>query len=69
MKFDKSFLKSKTLWTAVLAIVTGFLPDVQHFMSENPEQYAAILGGIFGILRLTTKQALVVKEDKSQLGK
>lgn len=64
MKFDKSFLKSKTLWTALGTIVAGFFPVVQEFMTNNPEAFAAIIGSIFGLLRLTTKEKLVVNENK-----
>lgn len=67
MKFDKSFLKSKTLWAAVITIVAGFLPDVQAIMKAHPEESMAIIGTIFGSLRLVSDKKLVVKEDKELL--
>lgn len=64
MKFDKSFLKSKTLYVALLTIIGGFFPAVQELVSKNPEIAMTIVGAIFGLLRIQTKEALVVKEDK-----
>ena len=68
MKFDKSFFKSKTLWTALIVIVGGFLPDVkEHLTEENSAIIISGLGAVFGLLRLTTKKELVIKEDKKVL--
>ena len=64
MKFDKSYWKSKTLWATVLIALSGFTPDIQKEIKEDPAAAMTIVSAIFGVLRLTTKKKLVVKEEK-----
>ena len=65
MKFDKSFLKSKTLYASLAVIIAGFFPSVkEHIKPENTEVILGSIGALFGFLRLFTKKAIVVKEDK-----
>lgn len=65
MNFDKSFLKSKTLWLALATILSGFLPELkEHFTPENAELILGSIGAGFGILRLFTKKPVVLKENK-----
>lgn len=58
MTFDKSFLKSKTLWVNLIAIIGGFFPAVREILEKNPEAGVYILGGINFLLRLMTKEKL-----------
>lgn len=67
MAFDKSFLKSKTLWLSLITIIGGFFPAVQEFTTKNPEMVVSILGGLFGLLRIQTDTKLVTPaKAKSQ---
>jgi xanthine/uracil permease len=63
MKVDKTFLKSKTLWLSLLTIVAGFFPEMQELMKAHPEQVTAVLGLIFGVLRITSSSKIVIKEE------
>jgi len=66
MKFDKSFLKSKTLYASLAVIISGFFPSVQeHLKPENAEYILGSIGALFGVLRLFTKKPIAVKEDKT----
>lgn len=67
MKFDKSFLKSKTLYASLAVIVAGFFPSVkEHVTEENITPIFAGIGGLFGLLRLFTKKPLTVSEKKAE---
>jgi hypothetical protein len=57
----KPAVKSKTLWLAALAIVAPFLPPVQAAILVQPEVAMAILGGLFGALRVITKGKITLK--------
>lgn len=57
---QKSPLLSKTLWLALIAAVAAFIPAVSKFISEQPEVYGLIMSGIFGALRLITKDKISI---------
>lgn len=65
MKFDKSFLKSKTLYVALFTIIGGFFPAVQALVAQYPEAATAIVGVVFGLLRIQTTEAVVLKTPKN----
>ena len=61
MRFEKSFLKSKTLYVSLFAIVAGFFPAVQDLVSANPEIATTIMAVVFGLLRIKSDTPLVAK--------
>lgn len=68
MKLNKSFIKSKTLWVALITVISGFFPDVQDYITKNPKEYTEILGVLMAALRFITKSELVaVKGDDDLL--
>jgi len=52
---------SKSLWLALISAVAAFFPSVQHFMILNPEAYAMGIGALFAVLRLVSKDKIVIK--------
>lgn len=65
MKFDKSYVKSKTLWVALIVALSGFFPEVQELVKDDPEYVGIFIGGVFTFLRVISKGKIVMKEDKS----
>ena len=65
MKFDKSYVKSKTLWVALIVALSGFFPEVQELVKDDPEYVTIFIGGVFTFLRVISKGKIVMKEDKS----
>lgn len=64
MKFDKSYIRSKTLWVALIVALSGFFPEVQELVKENPEYVGMAIGGVFGFLRFITRGKVVMKEER-----
>lgn len=56
----KSPFQSKTLWLALIASIAAFIPVVSKFISEQPEVYGLIMSGIFGALRLISKDKISI---------
>ncbi len=57
---EKPFWQSKTLWAGLLAAVIPFFPPVAVWVAANPALYSAVLGGVFGGLRLVTKNKITI---------
>ena len=57
---QKSPFLSKTLWMALIAAIAAFIPVVSKFISEQPEMYGLIMSGLFGALRLITKDKVSI---------
>jgi len=58
----KKSWESKTLWIAAInAVAALFVPAVQHFITDNPEAYAAGLSVLFAVLRKVTKGSVSIK--------
>lgn len=63
MEDSKQFWKSKTFWASFLTGVLPLIPPVGAVIAANPEAYSAILGAVFGALRITTSgKPLTVKK-------
>ena len=60
---DKSALKSKTLWVSLIVALAPLFPAVRELIAANPEAVSALVGFIFGVLRLTTTQSIVLKRE------
>lgn len=56
----KSPFLSKTLWMALIAAIAAFIPVVSKFISEQPEMYGLIMSGLFGAVRLITKDKISI---------
>lgn len=56
----KSWIKSKTLWINILAIVTLII-RAEYGYTLTPEAEIAILGGINIVLRAITKEEIIWK--------
>lgn len=50
----KKVWKSKTFWVAIISALAPLVPEIQEWISANPEAYAAFLGLIFAALRSIT---------------
>lgn len=48
----KELLKSKTIWASLLVALSGFFPPLQALIIANPDIATAVVGGLFGILRV-----------------
>lgn len=57
---QKSPLLSKTLWLALIAAIAAFIPVVSEFIKSQPEMYGLIMSGLFGVLRLITKDKISI---------
>lgn len=57
--------QSKTLWASVIIAVVPLIPGVGPVVSgvfaTNPELAAAVVGAVFGVLRLITKKEIGLK--------
>ncbi len=58
---SKAWYASKTFWASVVTAVVPLIPGVSPFIAANPEAYSAILGVVFGALRIQTAKPLVLK--------
>jgi len=57
---NKSILKSKTFWFGLATALSGLLPGVGKFMSENSAQIGMVWGAATIILRMVTKDKVVL---------
>jgi len=64
MNFNKSYLKSKTLYVSLIVALLPLFPEVQDQIKDNPEYIGMIVGTIFGFLRVVTKGKIVLKEEE-----
>lgn len=62
MEDSKQFWKSKTFWASLVTAVLPVFPPVGVLIAANPEAYSAILGAVFGALRVSTGKPLVLKK-------
>lgn len=53
--------ESKTLWAALIVAIAGFIPPVGQWINEHPDYFSMVLGGLFGGLRLITKDKISIK--------
>ena len=61
MKVNKHILTSKTFWMAIVTVVAPVFPQLETFVSENPQAVLSGLGVAFAILRYFTKGKVVIK--------
>lgn len=53
--------QSKTLWVGLIAAVVPFFPPAAAVIAANPEVASIVLSGVFSVLRLITKDRVVIK--------
>lgn len=58
---EKKPWQSKTLWVSLVVAIVPFFPPAQALILANPEVVSIALGGIFSVLRLATKDKVVIK--------
>lgn len=51
---------SKTLWVALVVAIAPFIPAVQDFVVKSPEMVGMILGAVFALLRIISKDKIVI---------
>lgn len=57
---NKSVLKSKTFYFGLLTAVAPLIPAVQTFLSENTAQIGMVWGAVSIVLRMVTKDKVVL---------
>ena len=57
---NKSILKSKTFYFGLLTAVSGLFPSVGAFMAENSGSVTLVWGALAVILRMVTKDKIVL---------
>lgn len=58
----KSPWKSKTLWIAALTALVPLFPPAAAVVAANPAVVSAVVGVVFGALRLTTKTKVKLRK-------
>ena len=61
---NKPWYASKTFWASVVTAVLPVIPGVAPVIALYPEAYSAVLGAVFGALRITTKEPIVIRKPK-----
>ena len=61
---NKPWYKSKTFWASIVTAVLPVIPGVAPVIALYPEAYSAVLGAVFGALRITTKEPIVIRKPK-----
>lgn len=57
---DKKPWQSKTLWISVVVALLPLVPSVSQLVATNPELVSMCLGALFGVLRLVSKDKIVI---------
>lgn len=57
---EKSILLSKTFWVGVVAAIAPLFPAVQAIMASSPEMVGMVVGAVFAVLRLISKDKVVL---------
>ena len=57
---QKSVLKSKTFWMGIATALAALIPSVGTFVSENVGQISMVWGAMAILLRLVTKEKVVL---------
>lgn len=57
----KKLWKSKTLWVNLVMAVAAFIPGIGEMISQNPEAAGSLVAIVNVILRLVTKDKVVIK--------
>ena len=57
---EKSLLLSKTFYVSLIVALAPLFPAVNHFIVSSPEAFSAILGVVFTVLRLVSKDKVVI---------
>jgi len=53
--------QSKTNWVALAVATAAFFPSVQTIIAQNPETFAIGISAVFGVLRVISKDKIVIK--------
>lgn len=55
--------QSKTNWIALILAIAAFFPDVQAFISMNPDMFAWIISALIVVLRQISKGKIDIKDQ------
>ena len=55
---SKPIWKSKTFWSSLIVALAPLLPEFGAWVSENPEAYSGMIGGLFILLRAITNTGI-----------
>ena len=58
----KKFYLSKSFWFAIATVFSTAVPSVESFLKENPTLFTVGWGLVAGVLRMVTKDKLVLTE-------
>lgn len=61
---NKTVLQSKTFWVQILTVVCAFIPQVQSWVSQNPETFVGVLAAVNVIVRFATSGKVTLFSDK-----
>ena len=53
--------QSRTIWVSAIMSVAVFFPGVNTWIALNPETFTLVMGGIFTVLRIVSKDKIVIK--------
>ena len=57
---EKKPWQSKTLWVGIITAAAAFIPAVNQWITEHPETFATGISVAFAVLRLITKDKIVI---------
>jgi hypothetical protein len=61
---NKSILLSKTFWLQVVTVGAAFFPQVQEWLSTNPETVVGVIAALNVLMRFATKGKVGLTSDK-----
>lgn len=64
---NKPWYQSKTFWASIVTAVLPVIPGVAPVIALYPEAYSALLGAVFGALRITTTAPLTLRKVPPKL--
>ena len=57
---EKKPWQSKTIWMGIIVAIAPLIPVVNDFVKGSPEMVGVILGAVFSLLRLISKDKIVI---------
>ena len=68
---SKSIFQSKTFWVQIVALLSMAVPQVQTWLSANPEQFVAVLAAVNVLVRFATSGKITLSgagETENNIG-
>lgn len=67
MQVNKKYLKSKTLWMALIVAILPVFPDAQEIIKEHTDVFLYAISGLFAGLRMVTKDPIWGNEEQREI--